>query len=490
MRLPLLLCLVLCGLASAAEPPVPPDAERTPPRLAFVDGAASWWRPGAADWAPARVNTPLAVGDRLYTGAGANLEIQIGTRAFVRAAENSELGIANLEPDFLQLELKSGTASLDLRGLAAGHTVELDTPNAVFTIEQPGYYRAAIAGERTHFITRRGGRAMISVEGEPAQAIAPSEEIVVTGAAAPSIATYVAPPLDPWDRWNYARTDHEIEALSARYVSPGVYGMSALDQYGVWRVVPTYGAVWVPDRPPAGWAPYSRGNWIWDPLYGWTWIDEAPWGWAPFHYGRWVFVDSYWAWAPGPILVRPAYAPALVAFYGLAPGVSVTVGIGAVPAVSWVALGWGEPLRPWWGRPGFIGEPWWGGWGGPRLATGAHYNARIGVLAVAEKHFGTAPIRATPFKPRDLQELAPVRTLPPRPAGVAAMAGRIVRPPPASVARPVVATRPPLERPKGAPAPRVVTPPKRAEPGAGLPRPAFGTPGAERPRPAAPQRYQ
>src|SRR5262249_41105155 len=83
------------------------------------------------------------------------------------------------------------------------------------------------------------------------------------------------------------------------------------------------------------------------------WVDTEPWGWAPFHYGRWVFVDGYWAWAPGPIIVRPAYAPALVAFFA-----------GVSGRLAWVALGWGEPCVPWWGPPRFVGAPWWGGGGG------------------------------------------------------------------------------------------------------------------------------
>ena len=74
--------------------------------------------------------------------------------------------------------------------------------------------------------------------------------------------------------------------------------------------------MWAPAGVPAGWSPYSTGRWIWDPRYGWTWLDDAPWGWAPYHYGRWVFVRNYWAWAPGPVVVRPVYAPALVVFLG------------------------------------------------------------------------------------------------------------------------------------------------------------------------------
>jgi len=75
-------------------------------------------------------------------------------------------------------------------------------------------------------------------------------------------------------------------------------------------------AIRVEDQLPADWAPYTTGRWIWDPRFGWSWVDVAPWGWAPYHYGRWVHLGAVWAWAPGPVVVRPVYAPALVAFFG------------------------------------------------------------------------------------------------------------------------------------------------------------------------------
>src|SRR3989475_7804062 len=182
--------------------------------------------------------------------------------------------------------------------------------------------------------------------GGQAVAIAPSEEVVLQGPPTPTVQSYVAPELDTWDQWNCARTDHLREAVSNGYVPTDVYGVHDLDQHGSWRVVQAYGPVWVPETIPVGWVPYSTGRWIWDPYYGWTWVDLAPWGWAPYHYGRWVFVDGFWAWAPGPVVVRPAYAPALVGFFG-APGIRATVG---APVASSVALGWGEPVVPWWGR--------------------------------------------------------------------------------------------------------------------------------------------
>ena len=68
----------------------------------------SFRRAGAQDWAPAQINTPLAPGDELYTGDHGNLELQVGTRAFVRAATATQFGIANQEPDFLQLKIAVG----------------------------------------------------------------------------------------------------------------------------------------------------------------------------------------------------------------------------------------------------------------------------------------------------------------------------------------------------------------------------------------------
>src|SRR5438046_1781979 len=65
----------------------------TPPRLALVDGEVSFWRPGAEDWTPARVNMPLAAGDSLYAGQAAHFELALGRRAFVRAAANTKVDL-------------------------------------------------------------------------------------------------------------------------------------------------------------------------------------------------------------------------------------------------------------------------------------------------------------------------------------------------------------------------------------------------------------
>jgi hypothetical protein len=434
--------------------------ERTPPRLGSIDGEVSFLREDAEDWTPARVNTPLAAGDQLYTGEDANLELQIGARSFVRAGEETRLGLASLEPDFLQLRVTEGRVSLDLRSRKPSQSFEIATPHAAFAIEQIGYYRVEVDGETTTFTSRRGGRATLATADGEVAAIAASEQVVVAGG---EVETYAAPELDAWDRWNYARSDGHVDAVSARYVPSGVYGLDDLDQHGDWRLVPTYGAVWVPRRVAVDWVPYSTGRWIYDPFYGWTWVDDAPWGWAPYHYGRWVRVSGYWGWCPGPIVTRPYYAPALVAFYG-GGGFSLGFAVGT-PRLAWVALGWGEPLVPWWGPAGVRGHAHWAGWGGPRVVNDVvvthqtvidvrqiriHQNAHVhhAVVSVDRDHFGRHPgARGEPrFARAKAEKLAFLHgELPVRPDRTSLVAGRgpTRRPPREVEARSVVATREP-----------------------------------------------
>lgn len=510
----LALLLAVASLAVRAQ-------DITPLRLSYVEGDVSFWRFGADDWVEARRNIALAAGDELYVDAHGIVELQMGNRAFVRADEDTQLGLLNQTRDFLQFRVTRGRVSFDLRTLPAGFVVEINTPNAVFTVDRSGYYRLDVDDE-VHFVTRRGGRAvMVAAGGEPL-VIQPSEEVVVRGTSPARAETFVAPELDRWDRWNYERSDSLLDAFSERYLPPGVAGAWELDYYGRWRVVPEYGPVWVPDAVAPGWVPYSAGRWIWDPYYEWTWVDDAPWGWAPFHYGRWVFIGGFWAWVPGPLVSVAVYAPALVAFYDLGPSFSISIGFGT-PGLAWVSLGWGEPLIPWWGRPGFVGRPWWGGWGGPRIVNNVvvrsttvinvnqivYVNSRVGdaVVAAERERFADGAWhreqrRLTHTVQTRLQPVRGALPVKPKPASLVADAPRAKQPPEALTRRPVVvksvppapklpwrAEAPPRPVVRVAPERRLVTVP--GQPARQPARPEFGAgSGGERERPPPPPRLQ
>jgi hypothetical protein len=333
---------------AAVEPPS--AVQITPPRLAYVDGEVLFWRPGEGDWEKAQINMPLAEGDALAAREG-KIELQIGAKSFLRAADGTQLRLESIEPGFTRFQMTSGYAVVDLRELRRGVTVQLDTPNGTITLGQDGYYRVDVS-DSTRVIVRRGGLATVRPIGGTVADVGTGDAIEMTGTGdgiAPTgtdgaeLVAIAAPPFDEWDRWNYDRADRYTSAPRSYAVSDDIYGADELETNGTWRYESPYGRVWVPNSVPAGWAPYTNGRWAYDPLYGWSWVDYAPWGWAPYHYGRWVY-NGYWGWAPGPVIAAPFYSPALVAFFGV-PGFSVGVGFG-VPAVSWVALGWGGAAHP------------------------------------------------------------------------------------------------------------------------------------------------
>ncbi|MGC2166877.1 MAG: DUF6600 domain-containing protein [Gallionella sp.] len=378
----------------------------TPMRLSYVDGDASYWRNGSENWVPAELNTPVALGDALYVGADGDVELQLGNRAFIRADDETQFGLVNQTQDFIQFKITAGRVSFDLRAIRPGYMLEVDTPNSVFNIDRAGYYRVDVNGD-VRFTTRRGGSAVVTPAGGQTMSINPSEEIVVQGTDLAQAEAYVVSPPDTWDQWNFERSDGLIDVISERYMPRGIAGASDLDHYGNWRIVPDYGPVWMPDGVSFDWTPYSAGRWVWDAYYQWTWIDDEPWGWAPFHYGRWVNIGGYWAWAPGPATANPVYSPALVAFFDVEAG---TPGYAGKQGVAWVALSWGEPVIPWWGRTGFIGRPWWGGWDGPREQHDEYRNARIShsLVATSRDDFGNrheheVDVRNT--RPRQLERV-------------------------------------------------------------------------------------
>ena len=328
----------------------------TPPRLSHVNGPVSFWRPATGTWQAAALNTPLAPGDALATSERANAEVQFGARAWLRAANGTEISLTTNLPELTALGLATGVASVDVRGLAPGRMVEIVTPHATLFIRDPGYYRIATSAESTRVTVRRGGQAQLRSAAARLWTLQAGEEVLVHQADPFTPQLFAAPAEDEWDRWNISRSDSLGSNISARHVSPEVYGLAELDRHGTWQHDGPYGPVWIPAALPAGWTPYGAGRWIEDPVFGQTWLDDAPWGYAPFHYGRWIDLGGTWAWAPGPRLARPAYAPALVGWIS-------DRGVQA----GWVALGWGEPVLPWWGPAAFVGRPHWGGWGGPRV---------------------------------------------------------------------------------------------------------------------------
>jgi hypothetical protein len=318
-------------------------------RLALVEGNVSFQPGGVEDWVPATLNRPIATGDRLWTDAGARTELNLGSSAF-RLNGRTNFTFVNLTDSLAQAQVSSGTLDVRVRRLADQESVEIDTPQAAFTLLRAGEYRIDVTeqGDAT-IATVRGGDAEVAAGGQTFP-LHPRDQVrVMEENGQPVFDRRAAPVADAFDNWCDDRDRREDRSPSARYVSRDMPGYADLDDHGVWSEQPGVGMVWAP-RVPVGWAPYHNGHWAWIEPWGWTWVDDAPWGYAPFHYGRWAFVGAGWVWVPGPVVVgvRPVYAPALVAWVG-GGGFGVSIGIGVGPAVGWFPLGprevWVPPYR-------------------------------------------------------------------------------------------------------------------------------------------------
>lgn len=330
--------LFLCAVVAASDDPPGRVA-----RLQYISGAVSVQPGGVKDWVDAVVNRPLTTADRVWTDKDSRSELHLGS-AFIRMNAMTSLTLTNLADQSVQLELDQGTVNLHVRHLYDGEIYEIDTPNMAFTVMKSGEYRFDVDpdGDTTRVTVWQGeGEATGQ---ERAVKVHKSEQAIFSGGDSLNHEIAQAPEFDGFDDWCRVRDQRQEHSQSVRYVSPDVVGAEDLDDYGTWRVVPAYGPVWVPAVAP-GWAPYHFGHWVWIEPWGWTWVDDAPWGFAPSHYGRWVYYDNYWGWVPGPVAVRPVYAPALVAWVGGSHwGLSVSFGGGA--GVGWFPLGYGEPYIP------------------------------------------------------------------------------------------------------------------------------------------------
>src|SRR5690349_20224374 len=311
---------LLMGVARAQDAGDQPEAD--PPdraaRLAYLKGDVSMQPSGEDEWAPALLNRPLTTGDKLWTGKGGRVEIQVGQSA-VRLDGETGFSFLDLGDDTVQMRMTAGTLILDVRELQGREQIEIDTPNIALAILRPGSYRIEVndAGDAT---TVKIGKGEAEANGPSTNTLVHDGQAVTFRGIDELVAdTRTLGPADEFDRWSMdreRRDDRVATSRTAEYVSPDVTGYDDLDEYGSWSSEPEYGYVWTPTRVVLGWSPYRFGRWVWVSPWGWSWVDDSPWGYAPFHYGRWAHVRNRWCWVPGPRHVRAVFAPALVGWIG------------------------------------------------------------------------------------------------------------------------------------------------------------------------------
>ena len=347
----LLLPLLLAGLCTEVVFGDAGDPPGVVARLSLVQGKVSFQPSGETEWGAATMNRTVTTGDRLYTDKASRAELEVGTYT-VRLSEGTDLTLANLNDQLMQLGIGQGTIRVSVYQLPANNTVEVDTPNGALTLQKGNYRIDTAADGSSTRVTVFAGSLEVSGGGVN-QTVASGHAVELTGNGPIQVNEAPMPAPDDFDRWCMDRDRRIARYASGKYVHPSVPGCEDLDTYGQWSEEPDYGPVWVPASVPPGWVPYRMGEWVWIEPWGWTWVEAEPWGFVPFHYGRWAHIGPVWAWVPGPVIVRPVYAPALVAFVG-GPGFAVGISIGVQ---AWFPLGPREPFVPWYHYgPNYIRE--------------------------------------------------------------------------------------------------------------------------------------
>jgi hypothetical protein len=302
-------------------------------QLNYFSGSVSFQPAGEGEWVTAIPNRPITTGDNLWTDSNSRAELHIGSTA-IRMGPRTSLTLLDLDDQTSQLRLSEGALIMQLRHLDDGDLVEVDTPNLAFTVQRTGEYRIDVTddGDATTVTVWRGRGEVVG--GGDSYLVAAGQQARFVGMQDLDHQIEQIAPYDDFDNWAFDRDRRAEKVESSNYISEEMTGYEDLDDYGRWRYVADYGPVWTPTRIAAGWAPYRYGHWVWIEPWGWTWVEDEPWGFAPFHYGRWALIDSGWCWVPGPVVVRPVYAPALVAFVGGEGGFR----LGGGPGVAWFPL--------------------------------------------------------------------------------------------------------------------------------------------------------
>jgi hypothetical protein len=348
-----LLCQAMLPVALAQPPATPQPQVVTPEqtqldppdrvgRIAVATGAVSFRTSADTEWSAATANYPVSSGNAFWTEPSGRAELEISASR-IDLSGQTEFDVTSLNDGGLQATVQQGELYLHLAQLAPNEEWSVQTPRGKLRLAQSGRY-GIVAGttEQPTQITVLEGSATLTGPGVSLM-IAANQTATVEGDG--PFQSTVGP--EARDAFLAARLAAERPPpRMPPQVASRLSSMPDIDDLagsGEWGEAPDYGEVWYPPVA-AGWVPYQNGQWAYVAPWGWTWIDSAPWGFVPFHYGRWAHIGSRWGWVPGEAhrAERHVYAPALVAFLGLAAGGAIAAG-----RVGWVPLAPGEPFRPW-----------------------------------------------------------------------------------------------------------------------------------------------
>src|SRR5579863_2245399 len=216
------------GFAQTGDPPA------RVARLSNLTGNVSLQPSGATDWGQGTQNSTVTTGDRIYTDQGGRAELQAGPFA-VRLSEATDLTMANLNDQTMQLGLEQGTIGVSVFQLPSGNTVEIDTPNGALTVQGAGDYRIDTnPSDASTLVSVNSGSLEVS-GGDVSQTVGSGQSVRLTGTNPIQIANVAQPAQDSFDQWGQSLNGPLASSVSAQYVSRDTPGYNDLDHSGRWQ---------------------------------------------------------------------------------------------------------------------------------------------------------------------------------------------------------------------------------------------------------------
>ncbi len=274
-------------------------------RLSGVQGGVQIDRATGQGYEKAFLNLPVVEGSKLKTGSDGRAEVEFEDGSTLRLAPSGQVDFTHLAlgdngQKLSTLKLISGTMYVNVHA-SKGDQLQVNFGRESVTLTDPAHFRIDLADTEATLAVFKG---KVSGTGPSGQfEVAERRSATFDLANNDSIALGKNYEQDPNDAWDKQQTEyHDRYAANKTYnpSSPYDYGMSDLNYYGNYMMVPGYGWGWQPYLVDTSWNPFLDGAWAWYPGFGYMWVSGYPWGWMPYYYGNWAFAPGYgWFWQPG-----------------------------------------------------------------------------------------------------------------------------------------------------------------------------------------------
>jgi len=279
-------------------------------RLSNVEGSVQIERAAGEGLEKAFLNLPIVEGARIKTGSEGRAEIEFEDGSTLRLANESELSFPRLAlgdagQKLSTVQLVSGTAYANLHEDKTDQ-FQLNFAKESIAVPEAAHFRVTLETASANVAVFKGAIKATGPTGDHEVAEKHSATIELASTDPADKDAFVISknseeaPLDAWDRKQNDYHDRYAKSAGSGFSSPYGYGMSDLNYYGSFMMIPGYGMGWQPYFVDASWDPFMDGGWAFYPGMGYMWVSGYPWGWMPYYYGNWTFVPGYgWVWQPG-----------------------------------------------------------------------------------------------------------------------------------------------------------------------------------------------